>query len=736
MSLRFDAYLTQLAQPLVYDMAKSWGYAEKQTAKSQCTAAIVRGLKDAKQIQAVIARLKPYQRLALELAKAQGGRVAVRTVMITAALLGFEQPDTKNKFGNEAIAYAQELIRSGVLIATTHSTDGYYGYGLNFEYLISDERILAQVAEPQFPALNLKETTAPKVSSYRRPASVVLTILGFLQAIAGLGGLKLTKSGIPQVNSLRKLMKAQRWEEDGTLIDGFWFPQPTIALTAASAYAGLLVPNSDDTQLELAAPIETFANRPYPIQVSQMLVGLSVAGEWTEWKASSFFDASSYVEARQILLLVLKLVSSGESKWFSLDELELFLFQRISDRFSLSGFIPSQFRMAGVDPEESAKRWRDQRRKDWQERERHWFRYALSTWLYLLGIVELGWDSQSDASNQNEAIVSFRVTELGQIILHPELAASFVEMAPQPAWIVQPNFELLVYVDEVAPSQMIFLDRYADRLDIQQHTARYRLTRESVYRGLERGGSLDEFLAVLRTGAKVPVPQNVEIDLQQWGGLREQITLRRDTQMIEFADLQSMQTVINQGLSGKVLGDRFLLIEQNTPAINAWIKQTIRYDQPFDRCLKINELGEVTQTKSVKDLFLDTQLQRWMEKRSSKSWALTQASVSKAAQSGHKASDILDFLDARRTDELPPLLRVALTAWAGRPPTLEMADIIVLRCTNADVFNAIAQSERLRSRFTAQLSPDLLLVDRSQLKQLKQDLEWLGIQPLDQLQID
>ena len=125
------------------------------------------------------------------------------------------------------------------------------------------------------------------------------------------------------------------------------------------------------------------------------------------------------------------------------------------------------------------------------------------------------------------------------------------------------------------PSQMIFLDRYGDRLDMQQHTARYRLTRESVYRGLERGGSLDEFLAALRTGAKVPVPQNVEIDLQQWGGLREQITLRRDTQMIEFADFQSMQTAINQGLSGKILGDRFLLIELNTPAIETWIKQTI-----------------------------------------------------------------------------------------------------------------------------------------------------------------
>lgn len=733
-ALRFDPYLNQLAQPMVQDMAKSWGFRGK-AAKSECMAAITRGLKDPKQIQQLIAGLKPYERLALELTKAQGGKISVRTLIITAALLGLEQPDLKNRFGNEEIAYAHELIRSGIFIAT-HSTDAYYGYGLNFEQLISDERILEQVGAPNFPTLNLKETAAPKISAYRRPASVVLTILGFMQAVSGLGGLKLTKSGAPQVNSLRKLTKAQRWEEDGTEIDGFWFPQPTIALTAASVYSGMLTTNADETQLALAAPIEAFANRPYPVQVSQLLVGLSVTGEWAEWTPSSFYDASSYIEARQVLLLVLKLLPLDKSTWFSLDDLEKFLFDRIGDRFSLTGFIPSQFRSVDVDPEESAKRWRDRQRKEWQQREKHWFRYALSTWLYLLGIVELGWNSRSEFSNQNEAIVSFRVTELGQMILHPEVAASFVEQAAQPAWIVQPNFELLVYVDEVAPSQMIFLDRYADRLDIQQHTAHYRLTRESVYRGLECGGSLEEFLTALRTGAKVPVPQNVEIDLQQWGGLREQITLRRETQMIEFADYQAMQTAMNQGVKGKILGDRFLLIDKVTPEIESLIKQKIRYDQPLVRCLKIGETGEVTQTKSVHDLLLETQLQQWMEKGANKTWALTQASVAKAAKAGNKASDILDFLEARRTDELPPLLKVALTAWAGRPPTLEMAEVIVLRCTNWEVFDAIARSEFLRSRFVARLSPDLLLVDRSQLKKLKQDLEWLGIQPLEQLRID
>ena len=206
--------------------------------------------------------------------------------------------------------------------------------------------------------------------------------------------------------------------------------------------------------------------------------------------------------------------------------------------------------------------------------------------------------------------------------------------------------------------------------------------------------------------------------------------------MIEFADHQAMQTAIDRGLSGKILGDRFLRIDQITPAIESLIKQNIHYDQPLVRCLKISETGTVTQVKTVKDLFLEPQLERWMEKNADKTWALTQASVAKAAQAGNKASDILDFLEARRTDDLPPLLKVALTAWAGRPPALEMAEIVVVRCTNWEVFDAIARSELLRSRFVARLSPDLLLVDRGQLKKLKQDLAWLGIEPLEQLRMD
>ena len=752
---RFDAHLARLPAPLVQEMAKTWGIGKGQVSKSQSINTIIRGLNNVEQIQRLLAGLKPYERLALAVAKLQGGEIAAKMLMTMLQLLEIELPDFQSRYGDGAIALAENLVRRGIFIPDTHpaSNDEFYHYGPNFELLVCDERILAHLGEIKLPTISLSTTTAPEASSYRRPASVVLTILGFMQAIADLDGIKLTKSGTPQANSLRKLMKSQHWEEEGILVDGFWFPQPTLAMTAAFAYAGVLMPDADGSKLVLASPIETFANHPYPVQIGQIMLGFSVASEWTEWKTSKWFDQMSYIEARRILLLVLKLLPSDG--WYSLDDLTTFLFDSVGDRFSLTGFLSStpQFRIiSSTNKADLIQRWQEQRQQDWQQ-EKHWFRHALATWLYLLGIVELGFTAtptlppaphgnkksaqSSTPPSRTDTVISFRLTDLGRILLQSQPVSVPLEAVPQPAWIVQPNFEILVYLDEVAPSQMIFLDRYAERIDIQQHTAQYRLTRESVYQGLERGGtSLLDFLRELRSGAKVDLPQNVEIDLQQWGGLREQITLRRTTRILEFIDAETMQAAIAAGLQGRAIGDRFVLLDENTPLVGATIQKQLDYNRPLEPCLTVTETGEVRQTKAVADLLIATQLQRWMEARAECTWILTQASVSQAAQMGNKANDILDLLETRLTHPLPPLLKVALSAWAGKPPLVEMAEIIVLRCTNPDVFKAIATSKKLRSHFVGQLAPDLLLVQRAQLKKLERDLASLGIQPVDHLQFD
>jgi hypothetical protein len=736
---RFDRHLARVPLPFLQDAARAWGIGVGKFTSSECVKAILQGLKDDQRIQSLIRKLQPYERAALEIAKEQGGRVATRTLMIQLPLLGIELPDLKNNFGNNTIAFAHTLLRSGLFVPDT-DTSNPLNYGLSFDQLITDERILSHIGQLSLPSIALAPTTAPETSSYRRPASIVLTILGFMKAIADLGGIKLTKAGVPQVSALRKLMKSQKWEEDGILIDGFWFPQPTLALTSALFYSRALVVESDESLMVLAQPLEAFASRPYLVQIGQVMLGFSITSQWAEWNPSGgWFNQISYIEARQILLLVLKMLQPDA--WYSLDELSDFLFEGIGDSFSITGYTAA-FRVlkaGGISQAEILRQAKERHYANWQQQEKKWLRYALATWLYWLGVVELGWSRHSQNSagktSQTEAVISFRVTEMGHLLLDPKLETfQQATIAPQPIWIVQPNFEILVYLDQAVPSQMIFLDRCADRIDLQQHTAQYKLTRESVYRGLEQGASLEDFLDELRTGAKVPLPQNVETDLQQWGELREQVTLRRATQILEFSDAKTAQAAA-QELKGKLMGDRFVLTTQNT-SVNAWVKKQIDYTKRFESCLTISEIGEVKQTKPVLDLLLGTQLQRWMEKRSDNEWAITEASVKNAVQTGSKAIDILEFLEDRLTHAMPSLLEVAITAWAGRPAKLELEEVIILRIPSPEVFKAIATSDKLRSHFVGKLAPDLLLVKRARLKKLNQDLAWLGITPFDHLQID
>jgi hypothetical protein len=60
--------------------------------------------------------------------------------------------------------------------------------------------------------------------------------------------------------------------------------------------------------------------------------------------------------------------------------------------------------------------------------------------------------------------------------------------------VVQPNFDVIAYLDHMANGQLSFLERNAERVNASEHVAQYRITRDSVYRGLESGTSVQEML--------------------------------------------------------------------------------------------------------------------------------------------------------------------------------------------------------------------------------------------------
>jgi hypothetical protein len=721
---RFDAYLDVVQSNELKSMVRIWG-GRSQMRKDECIATIRQGLSDPARVQAVLANLNPYEHTALALVKQMGGAIEAGALAVALRTTGVPLPTTRHPYSEDTTTLIQPLIRRGLLLSDYRADPGglwhsSYGGGVVF----SDERLLVDIGPVECVPFAITPVASPTSSTYRRPPAVILDIVGILQAIDTLGGLHLTKAGVVRTNDIRKLARAMNWSEDGITLDGLAFPSPALAWISALWRAGLLSVQGDG--LALSEPIDRFARRSYAEQVGTLLRGFVAARAWSEWQMPSWYDREDYrVWARLALTLALAALPETSDGFVAVDDLDQALFERIGEHFSLS-YPPRKPYFFNKTPDEVRREeaaWRAKLRTDWQTRERRWLGAALASWLYFLGVVELGLE--------DGAPVSLRLTDIGRAVLHLEQDQVVdVPAAPQGAWLVQPNFDVQVYLEHITPERLAFLERHAERVQAHQHTAQYRLTRDSVYRGLESGTSLDELLSGLQSGAGMAVPQNVVVELRAWAALREQIRLRRRARLLEYPNDQVRRTALAEGLAGMPVGDRFVLLDGSAPP-EQQIKTRVDYTDPLPKCLSVAEDGVITITKPTRDLLVESQLDHWAERTAGGSWRLTAANVARSVKSGTPVRALFRWLEERLTHPLPLLLGVALRAWAGEAPNVDLATVTVLRCRQPAVLEAITRSEKLRPYIRGTLAPDVLLVDTQSVKMLHEHLAWAGIRISD-----
>lgn len=426
--------------------------------------------------------------------------------------------------------------------------------------------------------------------------------------------------------------------------------------------------------------------------------------------------------------------------FFTIDDFDQAIYARVGEHFSLD-YAPSRpyvpFKASAQEQKTIHEEWRHKLRTKWLASERVWLEQALTGWLYFLGLVEIGLE--------NHTPVSFQLTALGRTILHPKLAApaenAQVADASQPApatWVVQPNFELVVYLDRTTPSQLAFLERHAERTSAQQYIAHYRLTRESVYQGLESGATLDELLDGLQRGAHADLPQNVLVELREWAALRERITLMPRVQLLELPDAAARDAAAAANLPGRPLGDRYFLLERAPATV---LEQRLRgtalrrvdYAAPLPQCLSATEDGVLTLDEGYTDLLIAAQLDQWAERSAPRQWRLTAARVAASVRAGARMTDLMTLLTKRLHKALPPLLGVALRNWAGRPVAVEVAGITVLRCQHAETLAAIKASKTLGRYIRGELAPAVLLIDTAQVAEFEAQLAWAGLKIEPQL---
>jgi hypothetical protein len=732
----FDADLPRVGADKLKPMARLWGNSSKLR-KDECIELITQSLKDPKRLQAALASLNTTERNALALLKRMGGITEYRTLAVGLLASGITLAGaSRHYYRNPATQLADDLLRRGLILGTGSYSPDYLETSLGQGGMIySDDRLLAQVGLPEIKPLTLSPMPDPSHSVYRRPPTVALDIIGMVQAVDTLGGLKLTKAGGVHSHEQAKLRKALKWKESGMDLDGFIFPDPATAWIHALRSSDLLAVK--DGRVIVQEPSECFAARPYAEQSRLLMEGFIRSNRWWEIPQSDYFDShgAGRRQGRLALTLALTALPLQTGGFFSLDDFDRALYERIGEDFALDYPPQWPWGLYNETPEQKEKKlsnWRAKTRIDWLKQERPWLEKALTTWMYFLGLVELGLE--------NNTLVGLRLTPLGKEVLHPEFAQAG-QPSPgssptdQPGWVVQPNFDIIVYLGRTSAVQLAFLERHSERVEAHAHTAHYRLTRESVYRGLESGSTLDELLQTLAAGSNAPLPQNVEVEIREWAELRERLTLRRRTSLLEYSDPQGLQTALKNGAVGTVVGDRFLMVDALAENLSSGELIRIDYTQPLPKCLSVRENGQIHLKSGHHDLMIVSQLNQWAEPLPGNHWQLTADSVKVAIHSGLRLKQLLAWLDERLTHKLPALLELAFRSWGGESHFVELETVVVLRCPEESVFQAILSSPKIKILLKGYLEPNLLFVDPIQVEAFRAQLAWAGFSIVEYLRI-
>ncbi|MGB0384083.1 MAG: helicase-associated domain-containing protein [Ardenticatenaceae bacterium] len=726
----FDDYLPNINVKELKRMARLWGGLHL-TRKADFIGIIKAGLRDPFKVRQVVAQLTPFERDALGWLKKLGGKVEPSHLFfgLRASGIPVPEPEVRSYHREESKTLCVPLVKRGLLLVDSAREPAYLS-DFGHVKVFSDDRLLAAVDEPQCRPLLLNPSVSPEGSIFRPAPTVMLDMIGFLQAIEDNHGVRLTKSGTIRVGDLRKLSRSRGWQLEDTPINGMPFPTLALAFIKALRNVGLLTSKGQILQLKESG--SEFAKRPYTEQVDLLLQGFVLNEDWSESpKQNLYMSSERYIQARQALVMALTSLPIEGTGFFSFADFDQAIFERIGEHFSFrhTPRRPTSKHHTAQQLEVAYQVWRAKLREEWLKSEKKWIMRALSTWLYFFGIVEL--------SMEGDWLTALRLTDLGRAVLHPELKLTLESSATEgTTWIIQPNFEILVYLHHTTPHQLAFLERHADRVSTQQFTAQYQLTRDSVYKALESGSTPEELLAGLKEGANHALPQNVGVEISEWAALRERMSLRRQATLIEYPDAASRQEALQEeSIRGTPVGERFLLLTAQDDSTPFESLPRINYAKKLPKCLTVTEDGLLGLSRSSADLFLDQELARWAEQKSDTEWQLTQASVSAAIKSGLSRRSLLSLLKQRLMHRLPALLEVALRAWTSHnKPRVALETLTLLTCEQA-VFDAIAGSAKLRPYLRGILPPDLIVVENDQIDALREQLQWLGLELTPQLGI-
>jgi hypothetical protein len=739
-SFRFDEALLQanLADALK-PMCRTWGGRGNET-KQVCIDRILEGLDSPVRVQKALASLGKKEQAILAMLKRHGGIAEVG--ILESALRAYGHLDTvkegprPRRHRNELFDDLKELARRGYLLLAEPDRSGLSSFSFVSASpsvrVFADGRLLSQVgAAVEVHALPLAPVAQPPALSARTPAHVILDLATVSQALAATKRLGITQKGTIRIPDMRRFTKHLEWGEAPSF-DGHVFPHIVTAMIVTWMTCGWL--QHDEDALVLSVEPDESMEQSLQERVLNLVGGFLKQHAWCELSGSADYHRNDARRMRSAVFHAFRALPDPAC-FYSVPAFVEALYDRVGVVFTSGhrSLRREPWWSWNVDNEEYATAWAEwekEYRPAWVEHEAVFVEAVLSTWMYWLGLVELG--------TLADGALAFRLSAMGrQVVFHDAMA----HRDPLPtdchaAWVVQPNYDVIVYLNAVSASQLAFLEQHAERCETQTHTAPYRLTRESVYHGFECGTTVEDLLSTLRAGAQSDLPQNVIHDIHEWAGRREEMTIIPEARVIVYPNRQARDEAVRNGLVGQAVSDTYVVMKMEASAqAAARVRKTferqpariVDYAAPPVRCLRAREDNTLILAKKTADLITTQQLGRFAEPLDATHWRLTAGSLAQSRKAGVRAAGLLGFLEARVIGDVPALMEVTIRNALGKRSVIEAATAYVLHIKDAKLHRAIAESSYLESYVLDVPGPDTIIVSLERLDEFKAILADLGI---------
>lgn len=328
------------------------------------------------------------------------------------------------------------------------------------------------------------------------------------------------------------------------------------------------------------------------------------------------------------------------------------------------------------------------------------------------GIVTLGYEEDG------EKITALRLTDLARAAL---TGSSYEgDTSSDGQVVLQPDFQLLA-MGPVSLKTLASLERLAVREDVQPSTVTYRLTRDSVYGALQSGETVHGILELLRSHSLMPLPQNVERSLNEWGAKHERIVVRRDVLVLQVDTPDLLETLVQEEsladivhplsdcaawvypadvprLERRLWALEYLPTASRSPAED--LPESVEWEASS---------GQLLPKDALPSFYVTGTLQRFAEQEDG-AWTLTPEAVRAAVSAGLSIPEVLERLEEMIGGPLSRQWEQRLKAWGGHYGDAQTARVRLIRLESAEALRELRESDRRFKRWLKPLDGDLASV--------------------------